>query len=319
MLDPQLKNLLDGAHAAGAPDFADLPPAACRGFYREILRATDIAPVDVAVSEQRIAGPGGGVGLRIYVPHGTPAQARGLVVYYHGGGFVLGDLAGYDSLCRTLALQSDCVVVSVDYRLAPEHPFPAAVDDSLSALRWAHDNAESFGADPQRIAVAGDSAGGTLAAVTALQARDQGGPAVRYQALVYPMTAATPGEYPSYEKYGEGYVISARAAEYFMQNYLGDRVVGRDFRVAPMQADDLAGLPPALVMLGGHDILHDEGLAYAQRMLAAGVKVTLVDYLALGHGFISMGGAIDAARLAIDQLAAALGRALQVQSEGSGR
>ncbi len=312
MLDPQLKNLLDGAHAAGAPDFADLPPAACRGFYREILRATDIAPVDVAVSEQRIAGPGGGIGLRIYTPHGKSAHARGLVVYYHGGGFVLGDLAGYDSLCRTLSLQSDCVVVSVDYRLAPEHPFPAAVDDSLAALRWAHENAESLGADPQRIAVAGDSAGGTLAAVTALQAREQGGPEVRYQALVYPMTAASPGEYPSYAKYGEGHVISTRAAEYFMLHYLGDTKPGRDFRVAPMLADDLSGLPPALVMLGGHDILHDEGLAYAQRLMAAGVQVTLVDYLALGHGFISMGGAIDAARLAIDQLADALRRALRM-------
>jgi acetyl esterase len=311
MLDPQLQNLLDGAQAAGAPDFADLPPAACRGFYREILRATDIAPVDVAVSEQRIAGPGGGIGLRIYVPHGKSAQTRGLVVYYHGGGFLMGDLAGYDSLCRTLALQSDCVLVSVDYRLAPEHPFPAAVDDSLAALRWAHENAESFGADPQRIAVAGDSAGGTLAAVTALQARDQGGPAVRYQALVYPMTAATPGEYPSYEKYGEGHVLSRRAADYFMQHYIGSGAVARDFRIAPMLADDLSGLPPALVMLGGHDILHDEGLAYAERLFAAGVQVTLVDYLALGHGFISMAGAVDAGRLAIDQLAGALGRALR--------
>jgi len=313
MLDPQLKNLLDGAKAAGAPDFADLPPAACRGFYREILRATDIPAVDVAVSDQRIAGPGGGIGLRIYTPHGKAAEPRGLVVYYHGGGFVVGDLAGYDALCRTLCLQSDCVIVSVDYRLAPEHPFPAAVDDSLAALRWAHENAASLGADPQRIAVAGDSAGGTLAAVTALQARDQGGPALRYQALVYPMTAATPGEFPSYAKFGEGHVLSARAASYFMEHYLGDDDRQNDFRVAPLRAENLAGLPPALVMLGGHDILHDEGQAYADRLMAAGVQVTLVDYLALGHGFISMGGAIGAARVAIDQLAGALGRALKKQ------
>lgn len=315
MLDPQLRDLLAAGRASGAPDLGDLPPPAARAFYRELLKATDLRErADVVVRQTEIAGPGGPLPLHLYTPHSAvaaaaPAAPRGLVVYLHGGGFVVGEVAVYDPVLRQLCADADVVIAAVDYRLAPEHPFPAAVDDVRVTLRWAFDHAAALGADPARIAVVGDSAGANLAAGLALWARDEG-LALRYQVLLYPVVASAPGQFPSYDRFGTGYVLSRSATEGFAQLYFGPTSVAPDWRGAPLLAASVAGVAPALVLVAGHDVLRDEGIAYADRLCEAGVQATLVEYAGLAHGFISMGGVLAAARLAIDQVAAALRRAL---------
>lgn len=305
MLDIELKGMLAAMAAAGAPDLADLPPPACRPFYRQILAAGDLPPAPVAVEDHRIPGPGGDLAIRIYTPPGAAARPRGLVLYCHGGGFVLGDLDAYDCVCRSICHDSGCIVVSVDYRLAPEHPFPAAVDDCYAALVWTALHAEELGADPQRLAVCGDSAGGNLAAVLALLAR-QDGPAVRYQVLIYPVTSETPGVLPSHAQFGEGYVLSLKAMQTFSYHYFGNSARAPDFRGAPLLASDLAGLPPALILVGAYDVLRDDGAVYGDRLAEAGVPVTLVEYRGLSHGFINMAATLRAGRLALDQVSSAL-------------
>jgi acetyl esterase len=310
MLDLKLAQMVAQAHAANMPDLCDLPPAAARGLYREILAAADVPPADVAVRDQRIprpGEPGGTLGVRIYRPKADGVHP--VVVYYHGGGFVLGDLEGYDRVCRQLCADAQAVVVSVDYRLAPEHRFPAAVDDAWTALNWVAERACDFGADGRRLAVAGDSAGGTLAAVMALMARDAGGPRIAFQGLVYPATGiGVEGPFPSRQAHARGPTLTLRTTQYFTEHYLGPQAP--DFRAAPLLAKDFSRLPPALVQVAGYDVLRDEILAYAQRLLEAGTETTVVEYHGLAHGFISMGGALPAARLAQLQLAAALRCAL---------
>ena len=312
MLDLQLAQILAQAQAAALPDFSELPPRAARGLYREIVAAADVAPADVAVSEGRLPRPAPGtgtIGVRLYRPHGE--GVRPLIVYYHGGGFVLGDLDSYDRLCRRLCEDTQAMVMSVDYRLAPEHPFPAAVEDAWAALGWAAEHAESLGADPTRIAVAGDSAGGTLATVVSILARDAGGPRLACQALVYPATAMTlDGDYESRKRHAEGPTLTRRSMDYFSKLYFGDRGAP-DFRGAPMLAANLSGLPPALVLVAAHDPLRDEILAYSKRLLEAGSPATVIEYHGLAHGFISMAGAVHAARLAQLQLASGLRAALE--------
>ena len=309
MLDLQLKEMLDRMAAADAPELWDLPPAVARPIYRQILTAGDPPPADVTVEERRIPGPAESVPLRIYTPRGDGAKARGIALYCHGGGFVLGDLDTYDSVCRTICRDSGCVVVSIDYRLAPEHPFPAAVEDCYAALGWVAENAAGLGVDPQRLAVCGDSAGGNLAAVLALLAR-QGGPAIRYQVLIYPVTSAAPGELPSHSECAQGYVLPLKAMLYFNQHYFGDSGKAPDFRGAPLLAEDLSGLPPALILVGSYDLLRDDGVAFAGKLLAAGVPTTLVEYRGLSHGFINMAAPLSGGRLALDQVGAALRLAL---------
>lgn len=309
MLDIQLQNLLEGSRAAGVPDFADLPPAAAREVYSGILAAGDVARADVDIADCSIEGPGGELSLRIYRPRDGGAP-RGGVLYLHGGGFVLGHPRDYDGVVSLLCEQSGCVIVQVDYRLAPEHPFPAAVDDCYAGLVWLSKHAEALGVDPARIAIAGDSAGANLAAVCAILARDRNGPALVQQTLVYPVTAPEPGLYASYRRFGEGYTLSTRSARYFTDLYLGGAREQADFRVAPLLAERHDNLPPALVLVAGYDPLRDEGIEYVDRLIAAGTPATLVEYAGLAHGFVSMAGVIDAARLAVDQLAGAWKRAL---------
>lgn len=310
MLDPQLKALISHMQASGAPDFADLPPQVSRDVYRQILRATDLPLVPVRVTDVQIDSEGLPLMMRVYQPAKPADGPIGMVVYAHGGGFVFGDVAGYDALMRKLCDLSGCVVVAMDYRLAPEHPFPAAVVDVCAVLRWAVAHAADFGADPARVAVAGDSAGGNLAAVLALYARDEGLP-LRYQVLIYPVMAASPKQFPSYERYGEGYVLSTRSAEYFTRLYFNGADAAPDWRGAPLLASSVAGVAPALVMVAGHDALRDEGVAYADRLCEAGVQATLVEYTGLAHGFINMVSVLDAARLALEQVASALRVALR--------
>ena len=311
MLDPQLSGMVKQAQAAGLPDLCDLPPGPCRGLYREILAAADMPPADVAVDNRRIAGPGGGattIGLRIYTPHGdADAEGRALIVYYHGGGYVLGDLDGYDHVARQLCADSDAVVVSVDYRLAPEHPYPAAVDDAWTALQWVAEHARELGADPTRLGVAGDSAGAVLATVMTLLAREHAGPRIGFQALLYPPAAGGhDGDFPSRAAHAGGPTLTLRTMAYFNRHYFGAAGKADDYRGAPLLAADLAGLPPSLLVLAQHDPLRDEAMAYGEALLAAGNAVALVEYHGLAHGFISMAGGIDAARLAQQQFAQAL-------------
>lgn len=305
MLDLQLKAMLAGLAAAGVPDLCDMPPEPGRTFYRQILAAGDLPPADVQVEERQIDGQDAPLALRIYTPRPVVAGPRGIVLYCHGGGFVLGDLDAYDSVCRTICHDSDCVVVSVDYRLAPEHPFPAAVEDCYAALTWAAANAAGLGSDPQRLAVCGDSAGGNLAAVLALLARESG-PAIRFQILIYPVTTAAPGDLPSHTQFGEGYVLSLKAMRYFSGLYFGEEAKAPDFRGAPLLATNLVGLPPALILVGGYDLLHDDSVVYADRLTEAGVPVTLVEYRGLSHGFINMAATLPGGRLALDQVSSAL-------------
>ncbi|MBN2791432.1 MAG: alpha/beta hydrolase [Desulfuromonadales bacterium] len=309
MLDLQLEKMLARMAADGAPDLADLPPHVCRQVYRQILAAGDLPPADVQVEDRTIAGPLTQLPLRIYTPRGVTTKPRGIVLYCHGGGFVLGDLDAYDAVCRTICHDSDSVLVAVDYRLAPEHPFPAAVEDCYFALCWVAANAAELGADPQRLAVCGDSAGGNLSAVLALLARDDG-PKISYQVLIYPVTSAVPGELASHDEFGEGYVLSQKAMHSFNRHYFGTAAKAPDFRGAPLLAEDVSGLPPAMIMVGGYDVLRDDGVHYAERLLAAGVPVTLIEYRGLSHGFINMAALLTGGRLALDQVGSALRLAL---------
>lgn len=310
MLDLKLKAMLDQIAASGAPDIGDLPPEVGRPVYREILTAGDLPPADVQTEDRSIPGPAGPLPVRVYTPREKASGARGLILYCHGGGFVLGDLDTYDSVCRAICREGGCVVVSVDYRLAPEHPFPAAVEDCHGALDWVAAHAAELGGDARRIAVCGDSAGGNLAAVLTLLAREKG-PAIRYQVLIYPVTTAMPGDLPSHKTFGEGYILSLKAMRAFTGHYFGGEGRAPDFRGAPLLADDFSGLPPALILVGGYDALRDDGVNYARRLIEAGVEATLVEYAGLSHGFINMAAPLPGGRLALNQVGAALRLALE--------
>jgi len=310
MLDKQLEAMMAEVQAAGVPDLCDLPPAAARGLYRQILAAADVPPADVEVSEHRGQVGDSAVQVRAYAPRDAQGSLP-IIVYWHGGGYALGDLDGYDNVCRQLCHDTGAIVASAAYRLAPEHPFPAAPEDAWAALQWVAEHARHLGGDAARLAVAGDSAGAVLATVAAIRARDAGGPAVRFQALVYPAAAGGhEGDYPSRREHADGPTLTARTIEYFNRHCFGDAAKAPDWRGAPLLAPSLAGLPPTLLQLATHDPLRDEAKAYGEALLAAGNAVTIVEYHGLAHGYISMGGGIGAARLAQVQMAAALRQAL---------
>lgn len=310
MLDQQLAAMMNQARAAGVPDLCDLPPDAARGLYRQILAAADVPPADVAVCEHRDRLGDSPVRVRVYTPHGVSGPLP-VVVYWHGGGYTLGDLDGYDNVCRRLCADTGAIVASAAYRLAPEHPFPAAPDDAWAALQWVAANAARLGGDPARLAVAGDSAGAALATVSAIRARDEGGPTIAFQALLYPPGAGGhPGDFPSHQRHATGPTLSLRTMDYFNRFYFGDAGRAPDWRGAPLLAPSLAGLPPTLLQVAAFDPLRDEALAYGSALLAAGNQATIVEYRGLAHGYVSMGGGITAARLAQLQLASALRLAL---------
>jgi acetyl esterase len=232
-------------------------------------------------------------------------------VWFHGGGFVIGDLDTHDNACRRLAKESDAVIVAVDYRLAPEFKFPAAVEDAMAALRWIALHAEELVLDSNRLAVGGDSAGGNLAAVCALIARDEGFPRLAQQLLVYPCTAPEP-ETASHRQFAEGHLLTRKTVTWFYAQYLKTSRDVQDFRFAPLVADDFSRLPPAYVIVAGHDPLRDEGVMYATKLMEAGGDVTLVHMAGMVHGFWLMLGAIDAASVAIGRA----GRALKAAFRG---
>ncbi|MEN8159131.1 MAG: alpha/beta hydrolase, partial [Myxococcota bacterium] len=231
------------------------------------------------------------------------------LVYFHGGGWVIGSIDTHDGSCRDLANRIGCVVVSVDYRLAPENPYPAAAEDCYAATKWVSENAAAVGVDPGRIAIGGDSAGGNLTAAVALMARDRGAPALRHQLLVYPVTDADFSR-PSYRENAEGYLLTTKAMEWFWGHYVPDPARRQDAYAAPLRAPDLSGLPPAFVLTAEYDPLRDEGEALAARLEQAGVPTRLTRYEGAIHGFFAMGLLAEVARRAVDDAVAELRQAL---------
>ena len=257
------------------------------------------------VEALEIPGPAGPMAARLYVPDAPGTEPPSLLVYFHGGGWVIGDLETHDSPCRFLAAHSGMRVLAVDYRLAPEHPFPAAAEDAFAAYAWASANAERFGTAAGRVAVGGDSAGGNLAAVTCLTARDEGAPAPAMQLLIYPVTE-TSRELPSRQAFREGFILTRRDMAYYEDRYLPPAVDRADPRVSVLRAEDLSGLPPAYVATAGFDPLRDEGEAYAERMREAGVPVTLHRHPGLVHTFVNLTAICPSARAAMFQACGAL-------------
>ncbi len=311
MLHPQARALLHLIEEKGVPPTHTLSPKDARAFYRDRRTFTQPEPAEVAeVRDLRCPGPLGEIALRLYRPAGSqPSAMLPVLVYFHGGGFVIGDLDTHDSLCRQLANASGCAVVAVDYRMGPEHRFPAASDDSVAATRWIHANAAELHLDAGRLAVGGDSAGGNLAAVVALALRDTGGPAIAMQLLIYPATDqrfATLAHVTN----GQGYLLTRDTIAYFHDHYF-DRKDDLDWRASPLLHPDLSKLPPALVLTAGFDPLRDDGMVYAQRLTESGVRTTLVDFPRQIHGFITMGRVFDEANAAVDMCAAQLRLALR--------
>lgn len=314
-LDPQIQALLDAAKKAGVPELWQLTPVEARAEY---LRRVERLKLDVDIhntEDRNIEGPGGKIPIRIYTPRKLAArETLPILVWYHGGGYVIGDLDSHDSACRALSNQADCIVVAVDYRLAPEHKFPAAVEDCLAALNWVAKHAAEFSGDAKRIAVGGDSAGGNLATVISLLARDAAFPDVCFQLLIYPVTAPEP-ETKSHYSFAEGYLLTRKTITWFFTHYVRNSKDTRDFRYAPLEADDLSSLPPALIIVAGFDPLRDEGVEYAEALIHAGNRVRLSNYEGMIHGFLLMGGMIDAARRALAESAASLREAFENAAE----
>lgn len=300
-IDPQVQTVLHAVKAAGLPEYWQLTPDQAREQYRTRVRRLEAKDEPIHRVEDRvIPGPERPIPIRIYRPREAQSGERlPVLLFLHGGGFVIGDLDTHDGACRRLARHGDCMVVAVDYRLAPESKFPAAVDDCMAALRWVAREGAGIGADPDRIAVGGDSAGGNLATVCALLARDEGFPRLALQLLVYPCTAPEP-ETPSQRQFAEGYLLTRNSMTWFYKQYLRNARDMQDFRFGPLIADDLSNLPPAHLIVAGFDPLRDEGVQYATRLIEAGNRVTLVNYEGMVHGFLLMPGAIDAAKRAAE-------------------
>ena len=311
MLHPQARALLKLIEDKGVPPTHTLTPSEARHWYRERRSVTQPAPPEVAESRAlKAASATGEIPLRLYRPlASTPEQVLPVLVYYHGGGWTIGDLESHDTLCRQLANGSGCAVVAVDYRMGPEHRFPAAVDDAIAATRWVHANAASLGLDASRMAVGGDSAGGNLAAVVAIAARDAGDLPIAFQLLIYPATDQRRIA-PSHESNGRGYLLTKETITYFHDHYIDDARHDLDWRASPLLHPDLSRLPPAFVLTAGYDPLRDEGLQYAQALTEAGNRASLVCFERQIHGFITMGKVIDEANTAVSLCAAQLREAL---------
>ena len=312
-LDPQAQAVIDLVIKSGRPAYNTLSPKDARQLFRETRPASTPTPPEIGAVRNLVAqGPGGPIPLRVYRPAGVAASvALPGLMYFHGGGWVIGDLDTHDVLCRQLTAEAGVTVVNVDYRLAPEHKFPAAADDAWAATRWTVAHASEFGVDAGRLAVGGDSAGGNLAAVVALQARDAGAPLIKLQVLVYPVTDVA-AESRSYQDFSEGYMLTRESMRWFTAHYLGAPGQGSDWRVSPLRAASHAGLPPALVITAGFDPLCDEGEAYAAALRKAGVRVAHERFEGQIHGFVNMGRIIADADRAVAISAVALRPSFQL-------
>jgi acetyl esterase len=306
-LDPQAQKVVDALAALNLKPFRDSSPAEARESMRS--RTAALGPFEEvpAVADHRVPVTGGEITVRVYKPAGMGPQP--VLVFYHGGGWVIGDLYTHDGICRSIVNAAGCAVASVDYRLAPEFKYPVPVEDSYAGLLWVVANATRLGLDSARIAVGGDSAGGNLAAVMALLARDRRGPRLLLQILVYPVTDYDFGT-ASYRENGTGFVLTTDDMRWFWRHYLSREEQGREMTASPIRAKSLADLPPALVITAGCDPLRDEGDAYAARLRDAGVAVTLTPYPGMFHGFLRMTRILDQSRVLLDEIAGALKKAL---------
>ncbi len=300
-LDPQAKAFLDQLAAAGAPGLTELPVDEARQAIKGLFATENPEPVS-RVEDRTVPTPNGPVPIRIYMPEGQGPFP--VLVFFHGGGWVIGDLETHDPTCRALSNAANCVTVSVDYRLAPEHKFPAAADDCYEATKWTILNIASYGGDPTRVAVGGDSAGGNLAAAVALMSGDRGAPSLAFQLLIYPVTNHA-FDTESCKQNGKDYLLTVESMEWFWNHYLASEVDGNSPYASPLQAKYVNSPPPALVITAEFDPLRDEGEAYADKLKQAGGQVTTSRYDGMIHGFFSM-FAFDACRKAIDEAGSAL-------------
>jgi acetyl esterase len=310
-LDPGVRALLEAIEKAGDPPLETLSPSEARKLAAErfVPVAGVLEPLR-SIENLRIPGPLGEIPIRVYTPD-APGP-RPAMVYFHGGGWVICDLDTHEVVCSAIAHRAGAVVVSVDYRLAPEHKFPAAVTDAYAATAWVSANAARLGVDASRISVGGDSAGGNLGAVVSLKSRNENGPAIALQALIYPVTDLSSMGTPSYVEFAEGYQLSKVLMEWFRDHYLVAAEAARDPYASPLLALDLRGLPPAVILTAECDPLRDEGEAYAKRLAEAGVPVTCTRYAGMIHPFFSLSGAIPRALDAFQQVADAVRTAVRV-------
>jgi len=303
-LNPAFQTFLQQCEQLQLPPLVSLTPTEARSrnarLWRKALRPRPV----FNIVDRAIPGPAAAIPVRIYTPEVN--KILPLLVYFHGGGWVLGNLDSMDSFCRTLAGDGECIVVSVDYRLAPEHKFPAAVEDAYAATTWVASNASTLNGDPTRLAVGGDSAGGNLAAVVTLLARDRGQPFLVWQLLLYP-SLQYGAETESYQQYGDGqFGLSQEEMTWFWQHYLNHPTEGRNPLVSPLLAPDLSGLPPAHIITAEYDILRDEAEAYAMRLKQAGIPVHLQRYDGAIHTFIELSSKVDVSRRAIADITSRL-------------
>ncbi|MFT6388476.1 MAG: acetyl esterase [Cellvibrionaceae bacterium] len=296
-LDPQAKELLDIVNAFRTKGFHEIGAEKAREAYN--TRPANLGPEWIEVFKlinKTIKHNNLSIPIRIYIPIESN-EPLPVFTFYHGGGMVIGSLDSYDTLCRQIAVQSGCIVVSVDYRLAPENKFPAAVEDAYAALEWVSQHADSFNGDLRRLAVGGDSAGGSLAAVVAILARDSQ-INIQFQLLIYPATAPH-ADHESQLKFAKGYFLERLTILWFHECYIRDDSDRLDFRYAPLITKDLSKLPPTLIIVADHDPLRDEGVAYAKRLKESGVEVMLEEYEGMFHPFLTLAGVLDQGKLAI--------------------
>jgi acetyl esterase len=305
-LDPQAKQIIDATAALGLPPMEEMTPTQARDGM--LARTAALGPVEDVqrIDDHRVPVAGAEITVRCYTPAGPgPFPA---LVFFHGGGWVIGDIETHDGICRSLANAGHCVVANVDYRRAPEHKYPVAVEDAFAATSWIARQGARLGVDARRLAVGGDSAGGNLAAAVSLMSRDRGGPELALQILVYPVTHHS-DDTASYQENAEGYLLTRSAMRWFWDQYLRRPEDGAEPYASPILAKSLVGLPPALVITAEYDPLRDEGEAYAARLGEAGVPVMLTRYPGMIHGFFRMINMVDKARAARDEAAAALRKA----------
>lgn len=303
-LDPDAAAVYKAFQDAGRPAYETLTAHEARAYYSAARLVSNPDPAEMAsIRSIAIPGPAGDIPARLYTPNKL-RQDEGLapaLVFFHGGGWVIGDLETHDVVCRGIAHDGELLVISVDYRLAPEHKFPAAVDDAIAATRWIADNAKTLGIDPEQLSVGGDSAGGNLSAVVALHARDHGGPLLAGQVLIYPATDFSM-RHPSHSEPETSVLLTHSVIRWFRDHYLSRAQDADDWRASPARAETLAGLPPAFVITAGADPLRDEGDEYARRLVDAGVPVVHRTYPGQFHGFFTMGKLLPQANVAVREI-----------------
>ncbi|SIR06269.1 acetyl esterase [Haladaptatus litoreus] len=300
-MDDEMAAAVERIEAMGVPPWHAMSVESARRIEDDVFTPDEQEEIHF-IRDLSIPGPEGDIPIRVYRPDVADAP---VVVFYHGGGWVLGTLNSIYGVCRELAKRAECVVVSVDYRLAPEHPFPAGVDDAYAALEWVEEHAESFDGDPTKLGVAGTSAGGNLAAVTALRAREFDGPRISHQCLLYPITNHDFSA-DSYAENADGPLLTRADMAWFWNHYLRSPVDGANPFASPLRADDLSGLPPATIVTCGSDPLRDEGIAYADRLAEADVAVRHHHYAEMAHGFLSLTDSVSTADEAMGSVTATI-------------